>query len=282
VAALASIEEIFPPGTQGDTSGLPVDIIGDMIVVMNSDWRVVWYWDAFQWLNVNQAGVLGETCTANEAGCPHLFLLGPGISPYAKDWLHANSIYFWPQSNDLIFSMKDQDLVIKIDYNNGSGTGSPLWYMTWQSEGDFSFDNVTQDPWPWFSHQHYVTMVNNGAGPMILFDNGDARISAPPIGLGYPGCEPNDCNSRGMALTVDESTMTVTPVLSANLGVYSSADGVAQLLGDGNYFFFVGLAVTSSGVASQAIELGASGQVLNIQGPQGYRGWQLVDLYSTN
>ena len=282
VAALASVEKIFPPGTQGDTSGLPVDIIGDMIVVMDSNWQVVWYWDAFEWLNTNQAGILGETCAANQAGCPPMFLLGTGIAPLARDWLHANSIYFWPQTNDLIFSMKDQDLVIKIDYNNGAGTGRPLWYMTWQSEGNFSFNNVTMDPWPWFSHQHYAVMVNNGAGPLIMFDNGDTRIAAPPIGLGFPGCQPNDCNSRGMALTVDEGTMTVTPQLMANLGVYSPADGVAQLLSNGNYFFFAGLAITQSGVASQAIEIGGAGQVLNIQGPQGYRGWQLINLYNTN
>lgn len=282
MAALASIEKIFPPGTQGDTTGEPVDIIGDMIIVMNSNWQVVWYWDAFQWLDVNQAGVLGELCAASTPGCPPMLLLSSGISPEAKDWLHANSIYFWPQSNDLLFSMKDQDLVIKIDYNNGSGTGMPLWYMTWQSEGDFSFNNVAQDPWPWFSHQHYACMANNGAGPMLLFDNGNTRISPPPIGLGHPGCEPNDCNSRGMALTVNESTMTVTPQMSVDLGVYSSADGTAQLLSDGNYFFFAGLIVSLSGTTSQAIEVGPSGQVLNIQGPQGYRSWQLANLYSTN
>ena len=282
VAALASIEKIFPPGTQGDTTGLPVDIIGDVILVMNSNWQVIWYWDAFQWLDVNHAGVLEEVCTVGESGCPPMLLLGTGISPYARDWLHANSIYFWPQSNDLIFSMKDQDLVIKIDYNNGSGTGRPLWYMTWQSEGNFSFNNVALDPWPWFSHQHDVTVANNGAGPMLVFDNGDTRVSPPPIGLGSPGCEPNDCHSRGMALTVDEGAMTVTPVQSVDLGVYSSADGVAELLPDGNYFFFAGLVVTAKGTVSQAIEIGPSGQVLNIQGPAGYRGWQLVNLYSTN
>ena len=34
-AALLDVERIFPPGTQGDTSGLPVDVIGDMIVVLD-------------------------------------------------------------------------------------------------------------------------------------------------------------------------------------------------------------------------------------------------------
>jgi hypothetical protein len=60
---------------------------------------------------------------------------------------------------------------------------------------------------PIASHQHDVTVANNGAGPMLIFDNGDTRISPPPLGLGYPGCEPNDCNSRGMVLTVNESAL---------------------------------------------------------------------------
>ena len=201
-----------------------------MILVLNADWQVVWYWDAFQYLDVSRAAVLGETCGTNEPGCPAVFLLGTGIAPLAKDWLHGNSIYFWPRNDDLIFSMKDQDMVIKIDYNNGAGTGEPLWYMGWGTDGSFTFNNINNDPWPWFSHQHDVTIANNGEGPMLVFDNGDTRISPPPLGLGYPGCEPNDCNSRGMVLTVNESALTVTPVLSANLGVYSSASGCPAAL----------------------------------------------------
>jgi len=282
VAALASVEKIYPPGTQGDTSGLPVDVIGDTILVMDANWQVVWYWDSFDYLDINRAAVLGETCITGEAGCPPTFLLGSGISPYATDWLHANSIYYWPPSHDLILSMKDQDLVIKIDYQDGAGSGAPLWYMGWGPDTNFDFQNVLLDPWPWFSHQHDVSMANNGAGPMIIFDNGDTRVSNPPLGLGYPGCQPNDCYTRGMALTVDETHMTVNPQLNASLGVYCAADGAAQLLSNGNYFFHAALIVTIKGVTSQAIELAGATQVLNVQGPQGYRGWQLASLYATN
>jgi hypothetical protein len=47
-AVIADIEKIYPPGTQGNTSGLPMDIIGNMIVVLNSNWQAVWYFDAFE------------------------------------------------------------------------------------------------------------------------------------------------------------------------------------------------------------------------------------------
>ena len=74
-AVLADIEKIFPAGTQGDTSGHPVDIVGDMIIVLDSNWQAVWYFDSFQHdagcpqsgprqLDINRAAVLGETCVA--------------------------------------------------------------------------------------------------------------------------------------------------------------------------------------------------------------------------
>jgi hypothetical protein len=67
---------------------------------------VVWYFDAFEHasgapqLDIKRAAVLGETCAANQSGCPQGFLLGDGIAPLAKDWLHANSVYYWPVPQD--------------------------------------------------------------------------------------------------------------------------------------------------------------------------------------
>ena len=289
-ALLASVEKIFPAGTQGDTSGLPVDIVGDMIVVLDSNLRAVWYFDAFQHdsgapqLDINRPAVLGDTCGLNQQGCPPIFLLGPGIAAQAKDWLHANSLYYWPQHKDIVWSSKNQNWVMRIDYNNATGTGNILWRMG--PDGDFTFNNINNDPWPWFSAQHDVGMENAGAGPMTLFDNGDTRVSAPPLGLGG-NCGPSDCNSRGMALTVDEANMQVTPVLSQDLGAYASAGGSAQLLADGNYFFMPAVVFKSiQSEGSYSIEIFPTPgtvngtQVLNLQGPTTYRGWQMPSLYS--
>lgn len=266
-----------------------MDIIGDIIIVLNPNWQVTWYWDTFAsyGLNVNRPAVLGEFCTLNEQGCPPTELLGSGIAPDAKDWLHANCLYYWPNGStpgDLIFSMKDQDYVIKIDYKNGSGTKDILWTMGLGA--DFSFNNIFNDPYPWFSHQHDAGMENGGSGPMTLFDNGDTRIAPPPIGLGNPGCMPNDCNSRGMALTVDESVLTVTPVVSANLGSQSTADGSAQLLPDGNYYFLSATILAQffkySSATLEVHPTGSTGGgsfLLDIQGPSAYRGWTMPNLY---
>jgi arylsulfate sulfotransferase len=280
----ADIEKIYPPGTQNDTSGLPVDIMGDIYIVLSGNFQVVWAWEAFQHsgggtqLNINRAAPLGETCPS--AGCPPIFLLGSGIAPAAHDWMHSNSAYYWPANDDLVVSIRDQDWVIKIDYNNGNGTGNILWRMG-AVDGDFTFNNVNNNAWPWFSHQHDFGIENNGAGPATVFDNGNTRVSAPPLGL---GCTPGTtgCNSRGMALTIDETNMTVTPVLSQDLGFYAGALGSAQLLTNGDYFFQPGLV---GGTTSYGMELVPTPDTVNgttidsLEGPSSYRSFRQADLY---
>jgi hypothetical protein len=302
------IEKIFPAGTQGDTSGLPVDIVGDMIVVLDANWQVAWYWDVFDpagggngysQLPVSQTAILSETCGVGSAGCPPMLLLGTGIAPYAHDWLHGNALYYWPApqdgnttGGDILFSSRHQDTVFKIDYRDGAGTGNIVWAMGPPEDNhdvNFTFVNKYNDPWPWFSHQHEVGIENGGTGPMTLFDNGDTRVSPAPTGLGTK-CKPDDCDSRGMALTVDEtsSPMTVTPVVSFDLGSYSGAMGSAQLLANGNYFFENPLVLSGTVTVGYSMEIGptpAAPQVgpadilLDLKGPQHYRGWQMPSLY---
>jgi hypothetical protein len=151
---------------------------------------------------------------------------------------------------------------------------------------DFTFNNNFNDPWPWFSHQHDVGIENGGAGPMTIFDNGNTRVSRTPLGLGSK-CGPHDCDNRGMAVTFSESTMQVTPVLSVDLGYYSEAEGSAQLLGDGNYFFVLSLVpLTLNNIVGFSMEVtptpatGSANAIVKIQGPNHYRGWQVPNLYN--
>jgi len=289
-ALLADIEKLFPAGTQGNTSGLPVDIIGDIIIVLDRNWQVVWYFDTFEHdsgapqLDINRAAVLGETCMSFTLGCPPLFLLGTGIAPLANDWLHGNDLYYWPIDKDIIFSSRNQDWIMKVDYNNGTGTGDILWRMG--PCGDFTFNNIEDNSWPWFSHQHDFGIESLGAGAATVFDNGNTRYSQPGHSTGcIQGLGSGD--SRGMALTIDEPTLTVTPVLSADMGGQSFGDGSAQLLSNGNYFYLLAdtfLPGTISFV-SYNIELFPTGvqsaaQVLNILAPQNYRAWRMPNLYN--
>jgi len=153
------------------------------------------------------------------------------------------------------------------------GTGNILWRMG--LDGDFAFNNINSDPWPWFSHQHDVGIENNGAGPMTIFDNGNTRVSPPPLGLGSG-------DSRCMSLTVDEATLQVTPPNPAiDMGVFAEAGGSAQLLSDGNMYCFAAIVDLAHDVVdSYSIEFSGSTQVLNVRSTEGYRGWQMANLYS--
>ena len=312
-AAILDIERVYPPGTQGDTTGLNVDIIGDMIIVLDNNWQVRWYWDTFNPshggngytdLQVSRTAVLGETCGANTSGCPPVFLLGSAnMAPLAHDWLHANTLYYWPHSGgppneggNFIWSSRHQDWILQVDYRDLKGTGGIIWNMGPNS--NFLFLNAYNDPWPWFSHQHDAGIENGGEGVMTIFDNGNTRVSQPNQstggvpGLGS-GCGPNDCNSRGMAITFDQDAMTVSVSpegVSLDLGAYSTAMGSAEMLADGNYFFEnpivvdfgLGATVGNSmeiGPDPPVPQIGAANVILNLSGPQHYRGWQMSNLY---
>lgn len=266
IAFLGKIEKLYPAGTQGSTTGDLVDLLGDMVIVLNTDWQVVWYWDEFEYLNTNRADPLNETCiNGPKSACPPNVL-----ATTANDWTHTNCIYYIPSSSDLMISLRSQDWLIKIDYSNGTGTSGVLWTMG--VDGDFTFDNKANSPYPWFSHQHDAEYQTNGV--LTVYDNGNTRVAPPPIGLGSG-------YSRGMAMSVDETTMQVTPVMTESMGVFSVVMGSAALLGNGNYFFQPGLPESYDIQIFPTPGSITGPQVYNLEGPgYTYRAWQMPNLYT--
>jgi hypothetical protein len=201
-----------------DINGTPTNYIGDMIVVLDQDLQVAWVWDAFDHLDVNRGPVLGEIVHQGEPGPDSIVPNYPAVS-----WLHDNAVSLSPTDGNLILSIRHQDWVIKIDYRNGAGDGHVVWRLG--AGGDFTANSG--DPNPWFSHQHNAHYIDDHT--LILFDNGNARQATDP-----------NAHSRGQVWTLDETNMTATPVLNADLGSYSVALGAAQRLSNGNYSFTVG------------------------------------------
>ncbi len=234
--ALGASEKMFPPGTQG--SPVPIDIISDVIVVLDANFQVVWHWDGFDHLDINRAALENEMCSQGFAACPPLIL-----APTAADWLHTNSLARTSDGN-IIVSIRHQDWVIKVDYRDGAGDGAVLWRLG--NEGDFTV--VSNDPYPWFSHQHDAEIESNGQ--LTLFDDGNARFVANPI---------PSVHSRGQAYVLDETNLIATQVLNVDLGVYSFALGSAQLLSNGNYNFLAGINNFPASPFSQSIEVLPSG-----------------------
>ena len=263
----ADEEKIFTDGTQGSSLSNPVDIIGDIIIDLDPNWQVAWYWRAFDHLNANRAAILGETCTPNQGGCPPL-ILTTGV---AQDWLHGNAIYYTPNDGSMLFSMRHQDWIIKIDYANGIGSGNTLW--TLGNGGDFTINST--DPYPWFSHQHDPGFVQDTTSYLALFDNGNTRVSPPPLGLGSG-------DSRGYVMYVDQTTMQATPLLLADLGYFSSALGTAELLANGDYHFEAGFGPGTPpfGEAIEIFPTGNLGFTLKTNAAATYRSFRMTDLYT--
>jgi hypothetical protein len=235
----------------------PVDVLGDMILVLDSNLQVEWAWDTFDHLDTTRLATLNETCTNVTGGCPPILL-----APVANDWTHGNSLQLTPDG-DILYSARHQDWVFKIDYQNGQGTGNIIWRLG--KGGDFQYQS--SDPYPWFSHQHDANIDANGI--VTAFDNGDVREATDPT-----------ADSRGQVIQLDQVNMTATLMVNADLGAYSTALGSAQSLPDGNYHFHLGYILPSN--TTQIVEVDSLGQIgydMGI-GEIMYRSFRMQDLYT--
>jgi hypothetical protein len=92
------------------------------------------------------------------------------------DWSHANAVIYSPDDGNLILSMRNQNWIVKINYQDGAGDGKILWHLG--PDGDFILPSG-QAPIEWNYGQHYPTMVStNSAGniKLMFFNNGNDRL----------------------------------------------------------------------------------------------------------
>jgi arylsulfate sulfotransferase len=242
-------------------NGTPTDFVGMTIIVLDEDFQVAWAWDAFDHLDVNRGPILGEILLSG--GADQLALSTPRLP--ALDWVHINAVSWSPADGNLVVSVRNQDWVLKIDYENG-GDGHVIWKLG--QDGNFSLNNPTDDPNPWFSHQHNAHYIDDTT--LVLFDNGDTRRASDP-----------NADSRGQVWTLDEQTMTATLVYNADLGNYSSALGAAQRLSNGNYSFTSGFQGAPPNIFGQSIEVRPDGSkvyVLQVARTL-YRSFRVRTLY---
>ncbi|HET8548481.1 MAG TPA: aryl-sulfate sulfotransferase [Bryobacteraceae bacterium] len=255
IAVLAGIEQIMSdiqgPGTY--------NVLGDIIIVLNDDMQVIWFWNAFGHLDVRRKAILGQTCAAG--GCPTVFLSTPANT---NDWVHGNAITYTPDGN-LLYSSRHQDWVVKIHYANASGSGDVLWRLG--KDGDFRY--ISDDPWPWFSHQHDAEFDTGDYSNLSVFDNGNTRFEFD-----------RDAHSRGQIIHLDEVRRTATLLLNADLGTYAFALGNAQPLEGGTCHFNVGWVPGTA--YSRGVEVDSSGRtVYSLEAAiPVYRSFRLRDLYS--
>ena len=272
---LLGARDIISIQYQGGSPQHPVDILGDMILILDHNMQLVWAWDSFTHEDLNREATLGDLCYHNNGGCPDF----SERFTQSNDWLHTNSAQLTADGN-ILLSQRSQDWVIKVNYNNGQGDGRVLWRMG--PFGDFTITNPPQtqcgDPnvYPWFTHQHDAAFQPQvGTFPtMTVFDDGNLR---------HQQC--NGGNSRGMVLYVAEANRTVTIGVQADLGQYSAALGSAQLLvspPNSPYASFGNGLITLPQHYSQSTEVDLNGNIVyELQGTDwSYRTYRQADLYT--
>jgi arylsulfate sulfotransferase len=265
---------------QGGTQENPVDILGDLILVLDHNLQLVWAWDSFTHEDLSRKATQGEICTHGAGGCPKF----PDNFTQANDWLHTNAAQLTEDGN-IIISQRHQDWVLKVNYQNGQGDGSIIWRMG--PQGDFKIlnpptNNNCRDPqvFGWFTHQHDAAFqaegINGsqlGQSVFTVFDDGNLRVY-----------QCNGGNSRGMVLLVNEPQRTVNIVTQADLGAYSAALGSADLLptNSGIYASYGNGALGSPNQLATSTEVDLNGKIqYQIQVDSwSYRIYRRTNLYT--
>jgi arylsulfate sulfotransferase len=242
-----------------DTPGFG-SVIGDVIV----DWdpkakAVAWYWNTFD----------------------HLALTHDPMGP--SDWTHGNAIVYSPDDGNIMFSMRNQNWVIKINYRDGGGDGSVLWRFG--PGGDFKLP-AGQDPIEWNYAQHFPSFISpNTAGnfQLMLFNNGNNRLlNAANQVCGTAGA--GACYSSVPVYNVSESAKTADLASELILSpAYSVCCGNAEFLSNGNLEYDVAADANFSNLSYIEESLpGATPNLvwqMNVSGSRVYRGFRMPSLY---
>jgi arylsulfate sulfotransferase len=236
-----------------------VNVVGDVVVDLDENWNPVWTWSTFDHLNVNRH---------------------PWTAMF-PDWTHANSLSYSTDDGNFIISLRHQNWVVKVDYQNGAGAGDILWYLG--EGGNFSLVGGV-DPTDWFYAQHdvtYATQNTTGVYSLTLMDNGDDRIFASGVTCGTAG-QPPCLYSTVQELQIDETAMTATfqshQILPTSL--YSFFGGNAELLSNGDFEYM--LAGLTAGSQIFEVTPGSEPQTvwnMTMPGTWGYRGFRQPSLY---
>lgn len=251
---LIASEEKSVSGLIGEPD--PVTVDGDVLIDLDQNRKPVWVWSEFDHLDLNR----------HPWGLP--------------DWTHTNAVVYSPSDKDLIISSRHQSWIMKIDYDDGQGSGNILWKLGYQ--GDFTLMNGN-DPvdWQYAQHDANVSSSNSsGTFEMTMFDNGDNR----EMDNGGDVCGASGqpaCYSRIPIIQIDEAAKTATLEWIDNLSpVYANWGGNARVLENGNIEFDeCGLTGASAIYEVTKTTPPQTMWQMQITGQNAYRGYRIPSLY---
>ena len=113
---LGNTLKALSPTTQPPLTSLPpTTVLGDVVIDLDENLQPVWAWNAFNHLVPDHH--------------PYLF----------PDWTHANSVNYSKDDGNILISMRHENVVYKVDYKNGTGTGAVIWRLG--QGGNFTLKN---------------------------------------------------------------------------------------------------------------------------------------------
>jgi arylsulfate sulfotransferase len=199
------------------------------------------------------------------------------------DWSHANAIIYSPDDGNLILSMRNQNWVIKINYQDGAGDGSILWHLG--PDGDFTLPSGLA-PARWNYGQHYPTILSpnsTGIFQTMIFNNGNNRLlDASNDVCGTPGF--SLCYSSVPIFELNESAKTAQVLWETNLSPhFSICCGNASVLSNGDVEYDVAFDVNTPNQSYiQEVTREQTPQLLwqmNVAAQVVYRGFRIPSLY---
>ena len=203
---------ILLASTQQTISGTPLE--GDVLIDLDQNHHPVWLWNEFDHLDTSRHPMGGT------------------------DWTHSNAVIYSPDDGNLIISIRHQNWLVKVNYNNGAGAGDIVWKLGYQ--GDFTLAGGT-DPTDWFYAQHgpsFTTANTTGQFSLVVFDNGNDRT----FPTGQVQCRTtasSSCYSTVSVLQIDETAKTATLAFHETLSGFSYFGGNAEVLKNGDVEFCV-------------------------------------------
>ena len=240
----------------------PSNVLGDVIIDLDTNLNPVWVWNEFDHLDVNRH--------------PYQF----------PDWTHTNTVLYSPDDGNLIVSIRHQNWVVKVDYKNGAGAGDILWHLG--EGGDFTLVNGS-DPIDWQYAQHFPSFFSpntSGTFSLGLMDNGNDRDFPANVTCGAPG-QPACFYTTIPIFQLDEgaktATLTFHQILPASL--FSDFGGNTELLANGNVEYdLCGVNLNGSHLNSNINEVTLTNTPvtvweMQIRGQSAYRGYRIPSLY---
>lgn len=231
-------------------------VLGDVVVDLDSNLEPVWVWNEFDHLDINRH--------------PYMF----------PDWTHSNAVMYSSGDGNIMVSIRHQNWLVKVDYENGSGSGDVLWRLG--EGGDFALEGGT-DPQDWFYAQHdpgYFSANTTGTFSIGLMDNGDDRIFPGGAVCGTTGAPA--CYSTIPVLQVNESNDTATLTFQQILptALYNNFGGNTEQLANGDVEY--DLCGLGSGSAVYEVTQQSTPQTvwqMQSKGTNLYRAFRLPSLY---